>query len=101
MTLMPTTLRLEAEDHSGVEEYRIYEGVIEVRKLERSGEPITDDAWQRLTHTQLAKHVNDNTVVARWLRHRIGWQRLLRACINPQTLAEFGIPENTLDRYAA
>ena len=101
MTLMPTTLRLEAEDHTGVEEYRIYEGVIEVRKLQPSAENQSDDAWQRLTHTQLAEHVKDNTVVAKWLRHRIGWQRLLRACINPQTLAEYGISENTLDRYAA
>lgn len=101
MTLMPTTLRLEAEDHSGAEEYRIYEGVIEVRKLQRSAENQSDDAWQRLSHTQLAEHVKDNTVVAKWLRHRLGWQRLLRACINPQTLAEFGIAENTLDRYAA
>lgn len=101
MTLLPTTLRLEGEDHTGVEEYRIYEGVIEVRKLQRSAENQSDDAWQRLTHTQLAEHVKDNTVVAKWLRHRIGWQRLLRACINPQTLAEYGISENTLDRYAA
>jgi len=98
---MPTTLRLEAADRSGVEEYRIYEGAIEVRQLQRSPENESDDTWQRLTHTQLAEHVKDDTVVAKWLRHRMGWQRLLRACINPQTLAEFGIAENTLDRYAA
>ena len=98
---MPTTLRLEAADRSCVEEYRIREGAIEVRKLQRSAENQSDDTWQQLTHTQLAEHVKDETVVAKWLRHRIGWQRLLRACINPQTLAEFGIAENTLDRYAA
>src|SRR6476646_6199116 len=101
MTLMPTTLRIETGDRSGGEEYRIYEGAIEVRKLQLSGEGQSDDTWQRLTPTQLTEHVKDNTDVAKWLRHRIGWQRLLRACTNPQTLAEFGIAESTLDRYAA
>ena len=99
MALMPTTLRLETD--SGVEEYRIYEGVVEVRTLARSGEDPSEDNWQRLTHAQLAAHVEDGTVVAQWLRHRLGWRRLLRACVNPETLEEFGIAENTLDRYAA
>src|SRR5512135_1606962 len=98
MAIMPTTLRLELD--SGVEEYRIYEGMVEVRKMQRSGEVQSDD-WQRLTHAQLAAHVKDGTVVAQWLRHRLGWRRLLRACVNPETLEEFGIAENTLDRYAA
>jgi len=99
MALMPMNLRLEAE--SGVEEYRIYEGSIEVRKLHRTGEGRSEDDWQRLSHIDLSAHVNENTVVAQWLRKRIGWQRLLRLCVRPETLEEFGIAENTLDRYAA
>ena len=101
MALMPTNLRVEAADGSGIDEYRICEGMIEFRKLQRSGEIESDDHWDRLSPSDLTAHVHDNTVVAQWLRHRLGWRRLLRACVNPETLEEFGIPENTLDRYAA
>ncbi len=97
---MATTLRLEAANGSGAEEYRIDEGAIEVRTV-RAGEPISDACWRRLSHAELSAHVRDETAVAQWLRQRIGWRRLLRACINPKTLEEFGISENTLDRYAA
>lgn len=109
MALMPMTLRLEAADDSGVEEYRIYEDAVEVRQL-RCGEEKGDlelaggnvsDEWQRLSPRELSLHVTKNTVVAQWLKHRLGWRRLLRACSDPQTLQEFGVPDNTLDRYAA
>jgi hypothetical protein len=109
MVLMPMTLRLEASNGSGVEEYRIYEDAVEVRKL-RSGEEKDDlelageqvsNEWQRLLPRDLSAHVRNNTVVAQWLKHRLGWRRLLRACTDPETLQEFGIPANTLDRYAA
>ena len=109
MVLMPMTLRLEATDGAGVEEYRIFEDAVEVRKL-RSGEEQDDpelsagqlsDEWRRLSHTDLTDHVKGNTVVAQWLKHRLGWRRLLRACTDPQTLQEFGVPDGTLDRYAA
>ncbi len=99
MALMPMNLRLEAVDGSGLEEYRIHEGAIEVRKLRAYD--ASEGNWERVTHAQLAAHVKEDTVVAQWLRKRIGWQRLLLACTNPQTLEEFGIAENTLDRYAA
>lgn len=109
VALTPMTLRLEAPNGSGVEEYRIYEDAVEVRKL-RSGEERDDaelsgeqlsDAWQPLTREDLTTHVKSNTVVAQWLKHRLGWRRLLRVCTDPQTLQEFGISDNTLDRYAA
>ena len=109
MVLMPMTLRLEAANSSGVEEYRIYEDGVQVRKLccgeekgdlELAGEHLSNE-WQRLSPDDLTHHVKDNTVVAQWLKHRLGWRRLLRACSDPQTLQEFGIPDNTLDRYAA
>jgi hypothetical protein len=101
MSLLPMNLRLKATDGSGIDEYRISEGTIEVRRVQRSGEPASDDEWRVLTHRELADHVKHGTVVAQWLRKRIGWRRLLQACVDPQTLEEFGIPENTLDRYAA
>ncbi len=109
MVSMPMTLRLEAADGSGVEEYRVFEDAVEKRKL-RYGEERDDldvaaenvsEEWQRLSHENLTDHVKKNTAVAQWLKHRIGWRRLLRACTDPQTLQEFGIPDNTLDRYAA
>jgi hypothetical protein len=98
MSLIPMNLRIEA--HSGFEEYRICEGSIEVRKLRRV-EVASEGGWQRLNHADLAAHVHENSVVAQWLRKTIGWQRLLRLCVNPETLEEFGIAENTLDPYAA
>lgn len=103
------TLRLEAEDGSGVAEYRVYEDAIEVRHLhsgeerddaEVTGEQVSDE-WQRLSHTDLTAHVKNNTVVAQWLKHRLGWRRLLYACTDPQILRDFGVPDNTLNRYAA
>ena len=100
MTLLPMNLRLEGK--SGGEEYRICDDRVEVRKLQSGRSAAdTDDCWHRLSHTDLAAHVRDNTVVAQWLRQRLGWRRLLRACISPESLEECGIPENTLDRYAA
>jgi hypothetical protein len=92
-------LRLEAS--SGSEEYRIYQGAIEVRKLQRFGEGPSEGEWHQLSHEDIAAHVHENTAVAQWLRKRIGWQRLLRLCAKPETLEEFGIAENTLDPYAA
>jgi hypothetical protein len=110
MTLMPMSLRLEAADGSGSEEYRIHDGDIEVRRVassfERSryryeefGEAEYD--WHCLTARELAGHVDSNTVVAQWLRHRIGWRRLLLKCTDQETLQKFGITENVSDRYAA
>jgi hypothetical protein len=106
MLLEPVSLRLETVDGSGCEEYRIQDGDIEVRRVRRSGERgrsecLSSDEWQRLTPRQLSNHVHDNTVVAQWLRHRIGWRRLILACADQETLDSFGVAENVQDRYAA
>ena len=107
--LLPTTLRLEAVDGSGVEEYRIFGDGIEVRKL-RCGEENDDPelvgdqvscGWTRLTPADLSRHVKDNTIVAHWLKQRLGWRRLLYACTDPQLLEDFGIPAHALDQRAA
>jgi hypothetical protein len=107
MALMPVNLRLEAADGSGSEEYRIHDGDIEVRSMRRSVEydrfedGRSDSDWQPLTASQLAAHVQDNTIVAQWLRHRLGWRRLLLACTDQQTLRNFGVEDNMRDRFAA
>ncbi len=110
MALMPVNLRLEATDGSECEEYRIQDGDIEVRTVRRSGEygpsaqgqfDNDNDDWQRLTARELANHVQRNTIVAQWLRHRIGWRRLILACTDQQTRDTFGIAESVNDRYAA
>ncbi len=36
----------------------------------------------RLTPEQLSIHVERNTVVAQWLERRLGWRRLLQACVD-------------------
>lgn len=101
MAHTPITLRLEAGDGSAVDEYRIRGEEIEVRRLQNSGETPRDNPWHRLTPGELSAHVHNKTAVAKWLEHRLGWRRLLRACTDPHTLQEFGIPENTSGRYAA
>ena len=101
MALLPMKLRLEAPDGSGVEEYRILDDGLEVRRTPRPFELGKSDQWQRLTPAEIASHVHGNTVVAQWLRHRIGWRRLLLACTDKQTLEQFGVVETPIDRYAA
>jgi hypothetical protein len=76
MALTPMCLRLESSD-GRAHEFRIREGIIEVR--EQAGD--NDEAWQRVTPEQLTDHVNRNTVLAQWLMRRLGWRRLLRACV--------------------
>src|SRR5262249_56627278 len=101
MALMPMSLRLEAPDGSGGEEYRIRDSDIEVRRVRRS---VADEqqqphehGWQPLTTEQLSEHVRDNTVVAQWLRHRIGWRRPRLDCTDHETLQRFAVHENVSD----
>ena len=107
MALVPMNLRLEAADGSESEEYRIHGGDIEVRRARRfpeydsDGQPSSDEDWQTLTAGELSTHVQENSLVAQWLRHRIGWRRLILACADQQTRATFGIEESVRDRFAA
>jgi hypothetical protein len=87
MALEPMHLRLEAADGADGKEYRIYDGQVEVRRLQCSGED--DWCWHRITPEELTAHVNAKTVVAEWLKRRIGWRRLLRACLAEQDLYLF------------
>lgn len=78
MAITPMCLRLESQD-GRAEEFRIRNGIVEVRTLE--GNSDGEREWQRVTPEQLTDHVNRNTAVAQWLMRRLGWRRLLRACI--------------------
>ena len=79
-------LRLEAQDGSQIEEYRIDGGRVEVRNLCFCGlDDSSDSNWHRVTQQQLRIHVERDTVVAQWLKRRLGWRPLLQACVNPET----------------
>ena len=86
MTLESMRLRLESGDGSPVKEYRIEDGNVEVRSLDPEDGSIrrAGSVWWRLTPGQLSIHVEHNTVVARWLERRLGWRRLLQACVGEQ-----------------
>jgi len=88
VALVPMCLRLEGPDRSAGQEYRIHDGQIQVRSLQR---PNKEDEWHRLTAHQLTDHVKRTTVVAQWLKRRLGWRRLLQACVADQNFDHFGI----------
>jgi len=93
-------LRLEAEDGSTSREYRVNDGKVEVRSLQsrRECDP-RESSWHRLTPQQLSIHVERNTVVARWLEHRLGWKRLLQACAG-QEMHDWTTAQDRVDTHA-
>ena len=86
MALRCTRLLLESGDGSPAKEYRIEDGNVEVRTLDPEGGSVrgTGSVWRRLTPEQLSIHVEHNTLVAQWLEHRLGWRRLLQACVDQE-----------------
>ena len=80
MALVPMHLRLEAVDGSAPQEYRIRDGSVEFRQSAAANE----GDWRQLTGEELTRHVKRNAVVAHWLEHRLGWRRLLRACVSDE-----------------
>jgi hypothetical protein len=83
MSLGSMRLRLESGNGSPAKEYRIEDGNVEVRMLdpEAGSDRCTGSIWSSLTPEQLSIHVERNTVVAKWLERRLGWRRLLQACV--------------------
>jgi hypothetical protein len=73
-------LRVEPQDGSPAKDYRIQDGEVEVR-IWVTGIHLADREWRRLTPEEIAYHVKNNTVVARWLEARLGWRRVLRKCV--------------------
>ena len=96
MSLGSMRLRLESGDGSSAKEYRIEDGNVEVRTLdpERGSRRPTGSFWWRLTPQQLRIHVERNTVVAQWLERRLGWRRLLQACVGQEPNV-WKVAENT------
>ena len=77
-------LRLEAPDGRAIEDYRIHDNDVQVRRIQG---PNQDDCdWRRLTAEELTNHVYRNSPVAHWLQRRLGWRQLLRACAGEQNL---------------
>jgi hypothetical protein len=83
MSLLPITLVLEKADGSATEEYRVINGEIQVRQL--SPERLDENfKWRILNSEELIAHVEKSTIVSQWLRQRLGWRGLLRACVADQ-----------------
>src|ERR1043165_3584501 len=89
MAVIPVSLRLESPNGREGEEYRIYDGHVEVRSFGSSpanevrsfgSSPanIDDDeySWRRVTPEQLTAHVNSQSALAEWLKKRLGWRAL-------------------------
>jgi hypothetical protein len=75
-------LLIDPCDGSPVVDYRIENGGVESRTLEAAEmDTTTEKRWQRLTPEQLRSHVMADTVVAQWLRRRMGVHRLIQACL--------------------
>ncbi len=89
MSEMSRRLLVESDDGSPAREYRIAGEKVEVRTLplERGIAKPAESHWRQLTPEQLSTHVERNTVVARWLERRLGWRRLLRACVGEALFA--------------
>jgi hypothetical protein len=96
MVLGSMRLRLEPGDGSPTKEYRIEDGNVEARTLDPEEGSVrgSESVWWRLTPEQLSIHVEHNTVVAQWLERRLGWRRLLQACLGQEPSMWKG-PENT------
>ena len=78
-------LRIDPGNGSPAVDYRIENGFVESRTLEtdatkRSRTLASEKQWQRLTPEQLTSRVMVDTVLLRWLRHRMGVYRMIRAC---------------------
>jgi hypothetical protein len=101
-------LRLETTDGAAGEEYRIYDGHIEVRievrdlQCSSADDSSADEwCWNRVSPEELTAHVNGKTVVAEWLKRRLGWRQLLRACVSDQDIYMFDEARRSADRRAA
>jgi hypothetical protein len=88
-------LRIDPCDGSPVADYRIENDWVESRTLETAAEcgTATEKRWQRLTPEQLSSHVMADTVLAQWLRGRMGVYRLIRACTSSPNIGVEGHSE--------
>jgi hypothetical protein len=85
MLIHDQRLRIDCSGDSRAREYRIDNGSVQVRTLASDG---AKSVWRTLTPGKLSEHVEQNTVVAQWLEHRMGWRRLLLACVGEQPASD-------------
>ena len=79
--LTSNRLRIDLGDGSCTVDYRIYYGCVESRILESAEKGrVIEKPWHLLTATELSSHVMADTLVAHWLRHRMGIHQLIQAC---------------------
>jgi hypothetical protein len=93
------TLRIDSGRGSPVIEYRIQSDHVDSREVCFDEGTDSQAEWRRLTPEQVSSHVMAGTVLARWLRYRMGRRRLLRACGGEAFKAED--QKNSEDRMAA
>ncbi len=67
-------LRIESANGALVNDYRICGGRVQVRSLDRAGQPIADTLgnWRMLEDGDIVLHHALRTPVSRWLRVRFG-----------------------------
>jgi hypothetical protein len=75
-------LRIDPGDGYPVMDYRIQNSCVECRVVEMDTEVGLESSgeWKQVTPKELSAHVMADTVVARWLRRRLGVFPLVRAC---------------------
>jgi hypothetical protein len=79
--LTSNRLRIDLGDGSCAVDYKIDYGRVESRILESAEKgSVIEKPWHLLTAKELTSHVMADTVVAHWLRHRMGIHRLIQAC---------------------
>ena len=82
-------LCIDPGDGSPALEYRLEDDRVVSRIVEpvagRSGD--MEKPWKAVTSEELSSHVTSGTVVAQWLQRRMGYRRLLRACIETSSFA--------------
>jgi hypothetical protein len=81
-------LRIDLDGSLAVD-YRIENGRVEQRTVGMAAEGIEEKGWQPLTSEEVSSHVLAGTVVARWLRRRMGIFRLMRTCGQSSSLTSY------------
>ena len=90
-------LRIDPGDSSPVLDYRIENGHVESRA---AGAGEAEEQWRELTPEQLCSHVMADTVLAHWLRRRMGIFPLIRACTPEYSSTNSYVPDRERRRAA-
>jgi hypothetical protein len=89
------TLRIDAGDGSPIVHYRIENGRVERHVVEAAEEEL-DPNWRQLTPEEISAHVMADTVIAHWLRGRMGLYQLIQACSPDYPSARNCVQDNPL-----